>query len=119
VFTNNIVTTGKYAVGNTGGGVNSCAYSGTPAEKIARCFTTNTFINNALIATPPPFPPSSWPAGNFFPPNADAVGFAQYDNGVAGDYELTPNSPYKNAGTDGKDLGADIVDLETALTGVQ
>jgi hypothetical protein len=106
-------------VWNTGGGPTSCAYSGTPAEKISACFTTNTFSNNALIATPDAFPPSSWPAGNFFPNNASAAGIARYDEGVGGDYELNSNSPYKNAGTDDKDLGADIGGLEAALTGVE
>jgi len=119
VFTNNLVGTGRYPVWNTGGGSTSCAYSGTPADKIANCFSTNTFSNNALMATPSQFPPSSWPAGNFFPNNANEAGMTKYDEGVGGDYELNANSPYKNAGTDGKDLGADIVGLEAALTGVE
>jgi hypothetical protein len=119
IFTNNMVTTGRYPVWNTGGGVTSCAFSGTPAQKFANCFTTYTFSNNALIATPQAFPPSSWPAGNFFPTNGNQAGFAKYDEGVGGDYELNANSPYKNSGTDGKDLGADIVGLEAALAGVE
>ena len=119
VFTNNLVGTGRYPVWNTGGGPASCAFSGTPADKINNCFLTNTFGHNALIATPQAYPPSSWPAGNFFPVSADAAGVAKYDEGVGGDYELNSNSPYKNAGTDGKDLGADIVGLEAALNGVE
>jgi hypothetical protein len=118
VFTNNLVGAGRNPVASTGGGPTTCAYSGTPAEKINTCFLTNTFTNNALIGTPDAFPPSSWPAGNFFPANANAAGFAP-DGGGAVDYELNTNSPYKNAGTDGKDLGADIVGLEAALTGVE
>jgi len=119
VFTNNLVSTGRYPVWNTGGGETSCAYSGTPAEKINNCFVPNSFSNNALIATPDAFPPSSWPSGNFFPDNPNDVRFAQYDGGLEGDYALQPNSPYKNAGTDGKDLGADIAALENALSGVE
>ena len=32
---------------------------------------------------------------------------------MGGDYELNANSPYKNSGTDGKDLGADIAGLDS------
>jgi hypothetical protein len=118
VFTNNMVTTAQYPVWNSGQ-PNSCATQGTPAQKIKKCFTTYTFTNNALVATPIPFPPSSWPSGNFFPADANAAGFVQYDNGVDGDYRLLPNSRYKNAGTDGRDLGADIVGLDAVLIGVE
>jgi hypothetical protein len=57
---------------------------------------------------------SKYPAGNFFPTVAawDA-GFVSY---AAGDYHLLASSAYKNAGTDGADLGAnyDRVLSETA-----
>jgi hypothetical protein len=119
VFTNNLVMTGQYPVWNTGGGPTSCAYNGTPATKISNCFTTYTFSNNALIATPPAHPPSSWPSGNFFPPTVDAVGFVHYEQGGGGDYQLQAQSPYANAGTDGRNLGADIVGLQAALAGVE
>jgi hypothetical protein len=118
VFTNNIVATGRYPVWNTGGGKTSCAYSDVPVTSIATCFASYTFGNNALVGTPKPFPPSSWPTGNFFPDDAQAAGFSRYNEGSGGDYELQPNSPYKNAGTDGRDLGADIAGLEAALAGV-
>jgi hypothetical protein len=118
VFTNNLVTTGRYPVWNSGGGTTSCAYSDIPVTSISTCFTTYTFGNNALLANPKQFPPSSWPIGNFFAPDTNGAGFVQYNNGVNGDYELQPNSPYKNAGTDGRDLGADIAGLEAALAGV-
>ena len=119
VFTNNIVMTGAYPVWNSGGGSTSCAYQGTPAFKIDTCFTTNTFTNNALVASPKADPPSSWPAGNLFPPDPSTVEFTQYDNGNGGNYQLLPGSPYKNMGTDGRDLGADIVGLNAALAGVE
>ncbi len=119
VFTNNLVGAGRYPVWNTGGGPTSCAYSGTPTEKINKCFSPNTFTNNAVIATPQAYPPSSWPTGNFFPTSADAAGIAKYNQGDGGNYQLDSSSPYKNAGTDGKDLGADIVGLNAALAGVE
>jgi hypothetical protein len=42
-----------------------------------------------------------------------------YADGNGGDYRLANSSPYKNAGTDGKDLGADIEALEAAIAGVK
>ena len=49
---------------------------------------------------------SRYPAGNFFPTmSAWQAGFVNY---AAGDYHLNATSPYRNAGTDGTDLGADI-----------
>jgi hypothetical protein len=39
------------------------------------------------------------------------VGFV---NAAGGDYHLETLSPYKNVGTDGKDLGADIDALQAA-----
>lgn len=119
VFTNNIVMTGSFPVWSSGGGLTSCSAKGTPAEKIKKCFTTYTFTNSALIASPAAFPPSSWPAGNFFPADATAAGFVQYDSGNGGDYSLQAGSRYKNAGTDGRDLGADIAGLKSALAGVE
>ena len=119
VFTNNMVGAGRYPVWNTGGGPTSCAYSGTPAEKINTCFPINTFSNNVACRCRTARTMAAWPSGNFFPNNADAAGIAKYDEGVGGDYELDSKSPYKNAGTDGKDLGADIAGLDAALAGVE
>jgi len=50
---------------------------------------------------------------------SSSVGVVAYDNGNGGNYQLQSNSPYKNAGNDGKDLGADIVGLNAALQGVE
>jgi hypothetical protein len=49
---------------------------------------------------------SKYPAGNFFP--TVAAWDASFVNYAAGDYHLLASSPYKNAGTDGADLGANI-----------
>jgi hypothetical protein len=119
VFTNSIVTTGSYPVWNVYGSKTSCAYSGTPAQKLANCFTTYTFTNNALVAAPAHYPPTSWPDGNLFAPDMNNVDFVQCNGGNGGNYELQPGSPYKNKGTDGKDLGADIVGLNKALARVE
>jgi len=118
VFTNNLVITGQYPVWNTGG-ASSCAVDDVPITSIVKCFSTYTFGNNGLVAPPPSFPPSKWPSNNMFPQTINEVEFTNYNNGNGGNYELLPNSPYKNKGTDGLDLGADIVGLNTALANVE
>jgi hypothetical protein len=118
VFTNNMVMTGRYPVWNTGG-TTSCAFYDMPLTSVGKCFTTYTFSNNALVGTPANFPASVWPAGNLFPQTAIDAGFISYNNGNGGNYELQPSSLYKSKGTDGKDLGADIVGLNAALANVE
>jgi hypothetical protein len=119
VFTNNLMITGSHPIWNTGGGEESCAYHDVPITIIVSCFTTYTFANNGLITPPPRYTPSMWPANNMFAPTVDDVGFTNFNNGNGGNYELLPDSPYKNKGTDGKDLGADIVGLKEALANVE
>jgi hypothetical protein len=119
VFTNNLLTTGTYGIWNVGGGNTSCAGTLLPLAKLTRCFSTYTFTNNVLAATPAAFPKSAWPANNIFPQTVDDIAFVNFDNGNGGNYELLPSSPYKSKGTDGKDLGADIVGLNAALANVQ
>ncbi|PYX72540.1 MAG: hypothetical protein DMG78_12055, partial [Acidobacteria bacterium] len=75
--------------------------------------------HNAIIASPSNRPPNKYPAGNYFPAAASAVGFVNYNNSIGGDYHLRSSSPYKNAGSDGKDLGADMNALDAAIAGVR
>jgi hypothetical protein len=119
VFTNNVIVTGRYPVWDASGGTNNCAQTDVPVTVIDQCYTTNTFSHNALVATPSAFPPSTWPADNMFPANVSDVEFVDFNNGNGGNYELQSSSPYKNKGTDGKDLGADIVGLNSALANIK
>jgi hypothetical protein len=54
-----------------------------------------------------------------FPRTVNDIGFVNFNNGNGGNYELLSSSPYKNKGTDGKDLGADIVGLDADLANVE
>jgi len=118
-FINNIVATGKYPVWSTGGGLTSCAYADVPLPSLNNCFRSYKFTNNALVAVPAAYPPSSWPVGNMFADDMQSIGFVQASSSTSANYRLRPASPFKNRGTDGKDLGADIVGLNEALRGVE
>jgi hypothetical protein len=118
VFNNNLITTGRYPVWSVGGGSSNCAFSDVPITVLSTCFTPYSFTHNALIAAPASFPSTKWPAGNYFASSTTTVQFAKYNGGIGGDYHLVASSPYKGAGTDRKDLGADINALTAATSGV-
>jgi hypothetical protein len=112
-FTNNITMHNAYGVRSTLGTGNPTfqAYfnEGTTAEAQAR-FTKNVInLQNGGSASNY----SSRP-GNFFPANWSTVQFVDQANG---DYRLAPTSPYKNAGTDGKDVGANMDEIALATAG--
>ena len=113
VFQNNILHGGGYGILGDGIGNGLLALNGyTPGW---------TFDGNALVGPwpnetglMPTYPAGSWPTGNLFPNGFSDVGFLDLPNG---DYHLTAASPYKNAGSDGTDPGADIDALEAAYGG--
>lgn len=117
LFQNSLVTTGRYPVWSSGGTTN-CAISDVPITVFSTCFNPYSFVRNGLIASPSAFPPSLWPSGNAFPSSTTTAQFVNYNNGNGGNYQLLSTSPYKNGGTDGKDLGADFTALRAAITGV-
>jgi hypothetical protein len=119
VYTNNLANAGKGPTSTTGGGPGNCAYPGKPIVVLAACFQNYTFSRNAVLGTPSYDPPEMYPADNFFPASAASVDFVNYSNGNGGDYHLQSHSRYKNAGIDGKDLGADIDALQAATAGAE
>ncbi len=56
-------------------------------------------------------------SNNYFPPDPASVQFVNYANGGMDyhNYALANASPYKNAATDGRDIGVDFGELEAAL----
>lgn len=117
IFNNSIFLAGTYPIWSTGGSTD-CANYDKPLTTFNDCFSTYSFAKNAMIATPSAYPASLWPAGNFFPATASTVQFVNYNNAIGGNYQLLSTSPYHNAGTDGKDLGADVATIVSETTGV-
>jgi len=116
VFTNSIISTGRYPVWSTGtGGTSNCATHDSPLITFNACFSTYIFSHNALVASPSEYPSSTWPTANFFPTSESVVDFVNY---IGGNFALLSTSPYKDAGTDGKDLGANVPVVNAVLTNV-
>jgi hypothetical protein len=124
-ITNSIVSAAEREVTSTGGNQN-CAFGVVqqgPEAIFRSCFASMTFSHNAVIN-----PGKLWPRDNSFPKNENSVGFVNYNHGKDGDYRLCKEkgqppsckqaSPYVHAGSDGKDLGADIDAVESAINGV-
>jgi hypothetical protein len=119
LFTNSIVNAGIYPVWSMGGGPTNCAYYDQPLTTFNACFSPYSFARNAVVGSSSSFPPKLWPSANFFPASASAVQFVNYNNGVGGNYQLMTTSPYHNAGTDGQDLGANVVAIQSATAGAE
>ncbi|HEV8657053.1 MAG TPA: hypothetical protein VGS96_00365 [Thermoanaerobaculia bacterium] len=94
IYRNNLTPHNEYGVGGT-------STFGNPSRTLATFFPGAVFAGNVLIGGAA----DEYPPGNFFPSTAQDVGFVDF---AGGDYRLATTSPYKAAGTDGKDIGADI-----------
>lgn len=117
VFENNICWAGGYVV-QIGG-----AY--TAGEAVPGYLTA--WSNNVVYGPWPTFQgyhPYTTPmpqnegtdSGTWFPANETAVKFT---NAAGGDWSLASDSPFKNAGTDGRDCGVRWTELQTAISGVR
>lgn len=117
VFTNSIVNAGTYPVWSSGeDGSDNCAYADSPLTTLNACFTPYTFSSNVIIGSPAS---TVWVPSNLLAASATTVQFVNYNGGNGGDYHLLSTSPYSGKGTDGKDLGADIDAVTTAIANVQ
>ena len=104
-YTNNIAPHGDYGVKGSGVGIGSAtlnAYCGSSGYK----FSANILDGGTTYS-------GSYPAGNYFPTGWSGV-FVNFDQG---DFHIKTGSKYKNAGTDGRDLGADIDAVVSAVAG--
>jgi len=102
-LTNNIALHAEH------GFVGSGTVEGTAT--LAKYFPGAVFAKNLIVGGNA----TLYPSANFFPGSPSDVGFISY---AEGDYRLRPSSRYRNAGTDGRALGADFDDLNMATAGV-
>ncbi len=94
VFTNNLVASGSYGIFGSGYG------TGTPAINqylVSPTFNANVMAGAGAVGT--------YPTGVQLLSSISSIGFVNYSGN---DFHLSTSSPYKNAGTDGKDMGADV-----------
>jgi hypothetical protein len=99
-YTNNLTPNNVYGVGGTG------TY-GNPILTLTTFFPGAVFRRNILVGGVA----ASYPTDNFFPALLTDVGFIDL---AGANYKLAASSAYKNAGTDGKDVGADIDAINAA-----
>jgi hypothetical protein len=120
---NNLFYSGDLQLASAGGGEQNCAFRPNllnPVGVIKNCFDHSSFTHNMVIEG------ANWPAGNLTPKNAAAAGLPEKAAGVA-HYRLCRKkddtcknvSPAIGAGSDGRDIGADVDAIEKALQGVE
>jgi hypothetical protein len=105
-FLNNIAAHNQYGV-RSPSGIGNPTFN-TYFTDAGHAFVANVMMggnSNNYTARP----------GNFFPAN---WGVVQFVDQAGGNYRLAEASPYRNAGTDGKDLGANFDALDFAVRGV-
>jgi hypothetical protein len=102
IYENNITPHNEYGVIGSG--------FGPGISTLGHFFPGSVFEKNVIQGTAGS--QSSYPAGNFFAADWGAVGFVDFGKG---NYALAGNSRYKNKGSDGKDIGADIAALNAAI----
>ncbi len=93
VYRNNLSSKGNYGVFGSG--------ASEGLVTIRTYFPGAVFLKNVVVGATPSF----YPPDNFFPTSMEKVGFVDL---AGGNYRLGVSSPYKKAGTDGRDIGADI-----------
>ena len=106
--------TGRYGAHYVSAGPGMCVTDQpkTFTDLIDACLKPHVFNGNVLVGAPNVADPKKWPAGNQFVANVSAVGFKDA-------YALADDSPFKGAGTDGRDPGPDIPRLLAAIDGVE
>jgi hypothetical protein len=98
VLENNLLNYGNYGIHGSG--------TSPGNQTIAKYLPGSTILGNVI----PTAPSSSYPAGNSYPSSWSVVQ-------LQSDYTLAAASPYKNAGTDGRDPGVDMARLQAAMNG--
>jgi len=121
-------TYGFMDIGNTGGCDTPYSVGNNAYAILNACVSNYTVDHNAVFNWNSTTLGSKWPtngagSGNFFFTGTNGPGFTNYGSGNSGfnpaNYVITTSSPLHNAASDGKDLGADIPTLLSAIAGVR
>jgi hypothetical protein len=103
-FIDNMISSGTYGLKGDG--------TATGTATLTHFFTAYSFTSNAVIAGTE----LAYGSGNYFPANAAAVEFTDYDNRI---FSLASGSDFKAGGvsdaSDGKDMGADFAAITAAM----
>jgi hypothetical protein len=102
IFTNNLAPNNDFGVIGDG--------TASGRDTIDEYLPASIFKKNAIVGGQP----ARYPKKNLFPASFEEVGFA--DPG-AGNFRLLPTSSLKSAGTNGRDIGADLDAIEQAHAG--
>ncbi len=117
---NNLFYSDGLQMASAGGGAQNCAFrpdAQGPSGVIKSCFENSSFTHNVIIGG------GSWPSGNMTPKNAAAAGLPNKDAAGIARYRLCreKDDVCKNpsvaigAGTDGKDVGADVDAIQKVM----
>jgi hypothetical protein len=117
---NNIIPNGNYAAVGAGGCNNGFS---TPAAMLAACISPLTFDHNVIMGgTATGWPTAGKGLKNFFA-TPNTVQFTKFNGGNSDfnpqNYILQNSSPYHLAGSDRKDMGADIPTLQAKIAGAR
>jgi hypothetical protein len=111
VYTNNLLRGNDYGVfGDESAGIGTTALNNY-------CAPGYTFAKNVLASDAVPPAGGSYPSSTYFPTIADFN--AGFVNRSGANYRLVSSSPYKAAGTDGRDIGVNMDALLSAVAGVE
>ncbi len=123
-ITNNVLTAGRRQIVSGGGGPENCTQPrNDAASAIELCMDNAVFSHNLIVGAR-----GNWPPGNTLVSDIETAGIRDFRNGNGGDYRLCRQagggqcknpSPGLKAGSDGKDIGADVDAVKSAISGVE
>ena len=111
-FTNNLVTAGQFGINPTG---SPCNIGGRrdATTMLRNCWKSFEFKNNVIIDGG-----GGWPPDNFHAKSFEAAGLEKLESRGGTVFRLASQSKFKEKGTDGKDVGADLDAINKAVDGV-
>jgi hypothetical protein len=116
-WTNTLADAGMVGAYPTGGGDTNCSSipgrNIAPRDRLKACWKSGIFQGNVLAEA------VDWPEGNSTVRDQRSIGYVNLNNGLDGDYHLAASSKFKGKATDGKDPGADVDAVLSAVSGIR